>query len=111
MSTFTFKDVLNQLSTDLKALALKEYSEHKAAFLKDGRAFARDTKDDLLCWTQQAAAGELSAEDLEFLIKGKMDCAELNALKQRGLARARLQRIRESLVSAVVGSVLKVALP
>jgi hypothetical protein len=68
------------------------------------------TKEDLARWSQQVALKQLSPDDLEWLVKGKMDAAELRALKEKGLAKVRLEKFRNSLVDLIVGSVVKVAL-
>jgi hypothetical protein len=56
------------------------------------------------------ADGNLTREDFEFLVRGKKDLAEMEALKQIGLGKIRLNRIRDQIIDTVIGSVFKVFL-
>jgi hypothetical protein len=51
--------------------------------------------------------GELSKKDFEWLLKSKKDLAEMESLKQKGLAQARIDRLKTALLQSVIGSVAK----
>ena len=103
----TFNDFLTTLKNDLLKFAEENLKEHKDELLKDGNAFISSTKKDLQRWTEGLAAGVLSKKDFEFLVKGKKDLAEMEALKQLGLAKVRIVKLRDGVIDIVLGSVFK----
>ena len=97
-----FSDFLENLKNGLEGLAKKSWKEFTTAAEKDGKAFLEKTKEDLKRWTRLLAQGDLSKEDFEWLVEGKKDLAEMEALKQAGLTLARLERFQNALVSLVI---------
>ncbi len=83
-------------------VAEKNWKEFREAAEKDGNAFLDRTEEDLRRWTKLLAQGDLSQDDFEWLVAGKKDLAEMEALKQAGLALVRLERFRNALISLVV---------
>jgi hypothetical protein len=106
---FDFDKFLNTLTDDMKAVV----REHAAGFgkevTKDSLEFAENMKDDIERWTGQLARGELEREDFEWLLAAKKDLAEMNALKMKGLAQVRIDRIRNALVQTIIGTAIKAA--
>jgi len=103
----TFNDFLSTLKDNLMIFAKENLEEHKDDLLKDGNAFVRKAKKDLERWTEGLAAGALSKADFEFLLKGKKDLAEMEALKQLGLSRIRINKITDGILGVVIGSAFK----
>lgn len=68
----------------------------------DSEAFLARTEADLRRWTKQLAAGEIGRQDFADLVAAKKALAEIHALSQAGLARARLERFRTRLVNLVI---------
>lgn len=107
MSIFDFNQFLDHLKEDLGALASEFGDEVRDELIRDGVHFVNRTRDDLQSWSEQLLTGELSKNDFEWLLKSKKDLAEMEALKQKGLAQARIDRLRTALVQSVIGSVTK----
>jgi hypothetical protein len=105
-----FKDFLDTLKNELSEVAREAGEDFKDELIKDGKAFVKKSKEDLERWMSLAAEGRLSKEELEYLIKGKKDLAEMEALKQKGLAKVKIDRMRTALYNSVINSVFK-ALP
>jgi len=105
-----FDDFLNALKDGLKQLVADTVQDFTQAATKDGRAFLDKARADLERWTSALAHGHLSKDDFAFLVKGKKDLAEMEALKQAGLALVRLDQFRSSLIDLVVGTAFKVFL-
>jgi hypothetical protein len=103
----TFNDFVSTLKNDLLDFAKENLEEYKDEILKDGTAFVKKTKSDLERWTDGLASGALSPEDFEFLLKGKKDLAEMEALKQLGLSKVRLDKITNGIIDVIIGSVIK----
>lgn len=97
-----FDDFLENLKKGLEELAKKNWREFRDAAEKDGKAFVEKTKEDLRRWTKLLGQGGLSKDDFEFLVAGKKDLAEMEALKQAGLTLVRLERFQNALISLVI---------
>ena len=103
----TFNDFLSTLKQDLLQFARDNLNEYKDELLKDGNAFIDKTKTDLKRWTDGLVSGALSQKDFEFLVKGKKDLAQMEALKQVGLSKIRINKIVDGVLGIVIGSAVK----
>ena len=103
----TFNDFVSTLKNDLLDFAKINYEEYKDELLKDGTLFIEKAKADLERWTDGLASGALSKEDFEFLLKGKKDLAQMEALKQLGLSKIRITKITNGIIDVVVGGAFK----
>jgi len=102
-----FNEFLTVLAANIKQFALENWKEQAEAVMADGTSFVNKLKADLARWTEELASGKLTKDDFEWLIKSKKDVAEMEALKQAGLAQARLARCRKGLVDIVVKTAFK----
>lgn len=103
----TFNDFVSTVKNDLLDFAKENLEEYKDEILKDGTKFVEKTKSDLERWSQGFASGALSPADFEFLLKGKKDLAEMEALKQLGLSKIRITKITNSIIDVIAGSAIK----
>lgn len=99
-----FDDFIKQLKSNLVDHARQFGDDVKDEFVEDGKAFAEEAKQDLQRWTQLLAEDRLTRDDFEFLVKGKKDVAKMEALKQKGLAKARIDKLKSALLGTVVSS-------
>ena len=97
-----FARFLEELTVKLSALAEQQWTAYRDAAISDGTAFMDNIKADLERWSQLLASGALSKDDFAWLVQGKKDLAELEALEQAGLALARLDQFRTDLVYLVI---------
>ncbi|MCH2450410.1 MAG: hypothetical protein MK198_09725 [Gracilimonas sp.] len=105
---FDFDSFLDTLKSDLGDV-IKEYGqEYKEDILNDAVDFASKTQSDIEKWAALLKEGELSPKDFEFLLKSKKDLAEMETLKQKGLAQARVDKLKADILDTIVGSVKKV---
>lgn len=105
-----FDAFLDTLRDEIVDLATSHWDEARRAAIRDGEAFLTKTKADLKRWTRLLDQGELSAADVEWLIQGKRDLAEMEALKQTGLAAARVDRFRRALIDRVIDTTFRLFL-
>jgi len=103
----TFNEFVSTLKNDLLDFAKENLEEYKDEILKDGILFIEKAKSDLERWTEGLASGALSKADFEFLLKGKKDLAQMEALKQLGLSKIRITKITNGIIDVVVGSAVK----
>lgn len=99
-----FLDVLKDNIAELAKTNVKEYAE---SAIKDGESFIKSTKSDLELWTKQLISGELSKKDFEWLLKSKKDLAEMTALMQAGLAKARIDKFRTDVLKTISSTAFK----
>jgi len=102
-----FDEFLTSLKSDLGDLAHRFGDDVKTELVKDGKAFALKSKKDLERWMTELVNGKLSQDDFEWLVKGKKDLAEMEALKQKGLAMAKIDKYRSALLDTVISSAFK----
>jgi hypothetical protein len=103
----TFNDFVSTLKNDLLDFAKENFEEYKEELVKDGVSFFEKTKSDVERWTEGLSSGALSPTDFEFLLKGKKDLAEMEALKQTGLAQVQLDKLTNGIIDVITGSVVK----
>lgn len=97
-----FNEFWESLKKGLEEIIKKNWKEFKDIAEKDGKVFLDKTKEDLKRWTKLLAQEDLTKDDFEFLVAGKKDLAELEALKQAGLAQVRLERFQNRLISLII---------
>jgi hypothetical protein len=97
-----FDDFLEEVKTGVVAIARSEAADFIKQASDDGQAFVNALRADLETWTRQLVAGQLSAADFDFLVKGKKDLATMNALTQAGLTAIRIDRIRTAVINLIV---------
>lgn len=103
-----FDKFLDILIAKLEDIAKGLAKDIKKTFVQSGIAFARKTKKRLQRWAALVEEGKLTMDEFKYLVEAQKDLAEMEALKQEGLAKARIDKLRNSLINAVVDSVAAV---
>jgi len=98
------------LVKEIGSLAKTQLPAFWNAAEQDGKAFLNTSKKKLEKWTEQLANGELSKADFKFLVKGLKDLAEMEALKQAGLALIQVDRFKSAVIDTIVGTAFKILL-
>lgn len=102
-----FNKFLQLVKTQLTDIAQEGGEDIKDELLEDGLAFVEKTRDDLKRWSQLLAEGKLSRDEFEYLLKAKKDLAQMEALKKKGLALARIDKLKGSLLDTVAGAAIR----
>ncbi len=103
-----FSRFLEELTAKLTELAEQQWTAYRDAAISDGTAFVDKIKADLERWSQLLASGALTKDDFAWLVQGKTDLAELEALEQAGLALERLDQFRTALINLVIDTAFSV---
>lgn len=106
MATFNFDKFLEAVKSGVVDVAKTETVDFIEDTKADGDAFIEDMKKDLLVWTEQLADGLLSADEFEFLVKGKKDLAKMEALMRAGVGAAKVDAVRKGVMKVVVTAAL-----
>ena len=102
-----FEDTFNELKGGLASLIIGTVKKRSEEALEAGKAYLESLKDDLKIWSQQVASGELSPEDVEWLVKSKKDLAEMILLKEKGLSMVAIDNFKNQLSQMLIGAVTK----
>ncbi len=78
----------------------------KDAILNSGKKALRKTRNDLTRWNLMLAAGTITAQEYEWLVGARMALIQVDSLKASGIALARIDDFRISLVQSIVGAAL-----
>ena len=105
-----FNAFLEELKKGLLKLAGDTFKKYSKQILNDGTDFAQKLEEDIKRWTAEYSIHEITKEEFEFLVKAKKDLLEMTALKQEGLARTELNKLRNAIVELVTGTAIKVLL-
>lgn len=97
-----WKDFSKSLLDGLKELAKKEFADFQKEALAAGQNYLDQSKSDVQEWALAVASGQMSKEDLEFLVKSKLDVAKLTALKEKGLTKVRVDKFKNELGGLIV---------
>lgn len=99
-----FKDFAQTAEANLVALVTTDFKDYSQEALKDGKAFVERARKDLERWLVLRSQGQLTDDDLVWLIKSKKDLAELQALKQAGVSVTRLEGFKHDLITLAINT-------
>lgn len=102
-----FDEFLNGLKANIAAYAKEKWQEHAESVKDDAEVFIEKAKADLERWLMLLEGGGLTKDDVTWLIQGKKDLAEMNALKQIGLAKVKIDRCRIGILNIVKKTLLE----
>lgn len=89
------------LFTDHLQDNLKDY---RKTILKSGEYFILNSRRDLTRWMELLSAGVISRSDYEWLIRSRVNLAEMESLKQVGLIKAQIDELRMALTQSVIAA-------
>lgn len=105
MPAIDFDDLLGQIKDGVTALALATVRRYADDAVADATDFLDQTQDKLRRWTGLLAEGELTTEDVEWLVRSQASLLEMRALKQSGLALVRVDEFRASVLNLVTDTI------
>ncbi len=102
-----FNDFWEELKKGIVSLAENSFNDFKDQALAAGNDFIEQSKADFKLWTEQLVARQMNKEDFEWLIKSKKTTLELILQKQKGLAKAQIDKLTSGLLNVVVSTAVK----
>jgi hypothetical protein len=103
----TFEDFWEDLQKGFSTFAETSLKDFKDEAFAAGKDFLEQSKEDIKLWTEQLATGQMSKEDFEWNVKGKKDVADLIILKQKGLAKAQVDKFTSGLTDIIISTAVK----
>ena len=105
MPQINFSDIFDKLKNDVANLAELTVKNYVKDAKKDAGNLLNALKAKLERWTLLLASGDLTTEDFELLVNSQKDLAEMEALKQAGLAAIRVDQFKDSVFNLIVDTV------
>jgi hypothetical protein len=99
------RSILSQLENgivDLAKTTVKDFANQAAT---DGKQLLTTMKDDLVRWIQLLADGKITKAEFETLLLGQKDLIAMSALKQAGLALARIDEFKSAVFNLIINTV------
>jgi hypothetical protein len=106
----TFDDYVRELRKGVRKLAQQLVGGLEVYALSDMNSFLKKSERDLVRWTDQLAAGEITERDFTDLVQAKKALAELHELTGAGVGVTKLDRFRSDLISLLISTAMKVYL-
>lgn len=106
MGNIDFQALLATLKDEVIKLATSSVQNYASEAKIDGLKLLDSLQTDIKNWTAELVAGNLSADDLQFLVMAKKELIEMNALKQAGLGLIKVDELKNSLLQLVVKTLL-----
>lgn len=104
MKTFKFLDtLLPALLEEIK----KVLPEMQHELLTLARDIALDNASKIEKWLEMASSGELSPEDIEWLLASQLDLSRMNMLMETGLSKVQIDRLRQTFTSTIFSSIFR----
>ena len=104
MSTINFDELFESLKSGVEGVAKDSLNDYLTEAKADGVTALNNLKASLQTWAQEVENGSMTAEDLEFLLKGEEGLDEMVALKQAGLAAVHIDKFRNGLINMVIST-------
>ena len=95
LSEALFSELKRQIEALLPSLSKRLLPAGKNLFLRNAK--------QLETWASQLAAGELTPDDVEWLVRSSMDLTRLTALESAGLAQVDLDHFRQVVIQTTLG--------
>lgn len=108
MAAIDFNELFETLKTGIIDLAKTTMKDYASQATKDGQNVLNKLKTDLEVWSKQVAAGEMSLEDLRFLIEGRKELTQMKTLQQLGIAKIQLEKFQKGVLDLILNSIAKI---
>ena len=101
-----FDDFLASVKGGLGDLVSNTIGDFADSAKERAENFLTETQEDLKKWVKQLADGEISQDDFEFLVKGKAEVGQINALLELGAAKVAVDNFRMGFIQLLKDSAL-----
>ena len=99
MAQIDFNSVFETLKGKVSTLAQDTVKDYASQATLDGHNILNEMKTDLQTWLTQLASGDITADDLQWLVGSDKVLLEMVALKQAGIAQAELDNFKSGIVN------------
>ena len=100
-----FEKLFRQLVEDVTDVIKEKLGEFADEGKADIQIFLEASKENVKRWAGLVATGELTLNDLEWLLKSQKDLLLLTALYQAGVSKITLGRLKNTIIKTIVRTV------
>lgn len=97
--------ILKSIEEQSTALAKKLFKQFTKQALADTKDYLQKGRGDLERWARQLENKEIDLDDLESLVRGQADLAEMRGLKQAGLAQVNIDAFSKGVLDIAVSTI------
>lgn len=108
MATTDFNELFDTLIRGISTIAQEIVKDYVRQATKEGHKALTALKSSLKRWSEQVERGELSKEDLEFLLQGRKELTEMKVLQQLGIAKVQLDKFKNAITGLIVSTLIKI---
>ncbi|KQB39456.1 hypothetical protein RC62_1137 [Flavobacterium aquidurense] len=105
------EQLIEELKSKLKTIITKSYKDNKAELEKDLNEFLEKSKEKLERWMSLFASGNLTEEELEWLLKSQLDLVSLQALQTTGISKIKLNAIKNNILKIIFKVIIDLIIP
>lgn len=103
--------LLEDLKQQVKTIITKSYKDNKSELEKDLNAFLETSKEKLERWIFLFSIGDLTKEELEWLLKSQLDLVTLQALQATGISKIKLNAIKNNILKMIFKVIVDMIIP
>lgn len=100
---------LNTIKTGIMGLAQSTLKNYLPQAESDAKNIADAIKDNVQTWTAQLTSGQISPDDLKFLISGNEELLKIDALTQAGIVAIQLDQFKQGVVNIIMTALTSAA--
>ena len=104
MGTLNFDQLFKDLESGTETVAREAVQQYAGQAKKDGQDAINSMKTNLPRGAAEAETGDLTKNDLEFLLQEESALDEMKALKQAGLAAVQIDKFRNAMINMILGT-------
>ncbi|UPZ17765.1 hypothetical protein [Flavobacterium humidisoli] len=103
--------LLKELESKLKTLITENYKEIKPQLEKYLNTFLEKSKTKLERWLFLFSSGDLTEEELEWLLKSQLDLMSLQRLQTAGISKIKLNTIKNNILKIIFNVIIELIIP
>ena len=101
------KEVVKEAVGQIRDLARQNLRESAGTLVNDAQTSVEDHKEDLARWSKMVLNQELPEDDMKDLIATEIVVDLMEGLKQKGMAKAQLDKLKGAVVDILFSAAFK----
>jgi stress response protein SCP2 len=103
--------LIEELKSKLKTIIAESYKDNKSEFEKDLKAFLEISNEKLERWMILFSTGDLTEEELEWLLKSQLDLMTLQGLQTTGISKIKLNALKNNIIKMIFKVIIDMIIP
>ena len=103
----TDKTFFDNFMPNVESFLKKALPDLQQDLLHAASQIVRDNASKVKVWVVKSSTGELSSEELKWLIASLLDLSRLNVLKEAGLTLVQFDAFRQAMIGSLIKSIFK----